>query len=73
MADDRLKTELQRYGKILKEYETFGKERKKKTQPLVLEFEKIRKPDIKGKEYTKRQEKRDIKHWEVVKAQEKAQ
>ena len=58
----------------MRDYETFGKEQKKKTEPLVLELEKVRKPDTKGKgEYTKRQEKRDIKRWEVVKAQEKAQ
>jgi len=61
MADKELKTELKRYDKILEEYEIFGKERRKKTKPVVLGFEKIRKPDTKGKEYTKRQEMKDIK------------
>ena len=46
----------------------------RKRQPLVLGFETIRKPDIKGKgEYTQKQEKRDLKRWEVVKAQKEAQ
>jgi len=74
VADEQLKVELERYAKILRDYETFGKEQKGKSEPVVLEAEKVRKPDTKNKgEYTKRQENRDIKRWEVIKAQEKAQ
>ena len=72
-GDELLKAELERYTKILQDYETFGKEQKKKTKPVVLEFEKLRKPDAKGKQYTKRQEKKDIQLGDAIDAQQKAQ
>jgi len=72
-ANEELKTELKRYDKFLEEYELFGKERRKKTKPVVLGFEKIRNPDTKGKEYTKRQERKDIKRGDAIDAQQRAQ
>jgi len=73
VADEQLKVELKRYAKILRDYEKFGKEQKEKTEPTVLEAEKARKPNTKNKgEYTKRQENRDIKRWEAIKAEERA-
>ena len=43
VADDQLKVELDRYAKILRDYETFGKEQKGKSEPVVLEAEKNKK------------------------------
>ena len=57
-GEKELEKAIAEYTKILKDYDAFGKQCQKSAKPVVLKFEEIRKPDTKGKEYTKRQEKR---------------
>ena len=52
-GEKELKIAIAEYAKILKDYETFGKQCQKSAKPMVSKYEEIRKPDTKGKEYTK--------------------
>ena len=71
---EQLQIELDRYTKILNEFETFGKEqKKKKAEALILKSETWRKPCAKNSgEYDEKKEARKLKHLEALEADIKA-
>jgi len=73
VGDEQLRIELEKYAKILKEYETFGKEQKDMKQTIVLQAEKWRKPDAKQKgEYDEKKAALELKRLDALEAEKRA-